>query len=124
MIHNTQPFIWVCLSSRYLVLKFFILSWSRVDGASPVSLAVKSLPVNANAGDVKRRWFDPWVGKIPRGGHGNPLQYSCLETPMDRGAWWAIAPGVAKSQRWLSDFSLSESSSLLPFSIFFYTNFL
>ena len=34
----------------------------------------------------KRRWFDPWVGKTPGGGDGNPLQYSCLENPMDRGA--------------------------------------
>ena len=38
----------------------------------------------------KRCGFDPWVGKTPGGGHGNPFQYSCLENPMDRGAWWAI----------------------------------
>ena len=36
----------------------------------------------------KRDGFDPWVGKIPSGGHGNPLQYSCLEDPVDRQAWW------------------------------------
>ena len=40
--------------------------------------------------------FDPWVGKIPEGGNGRPLQYSCLENPMDRGAWWATVHGVAK----------------------------
>ena len=45
-----------------------------------------------------RRGFDPWVGKIPGGQHGNLLQYSCLEYPMDRGAWWAIIHGVTKSQ--------------------------
>ena len=39
-----------------------------------------------------------WIG-----GHGNPLQYSCLENPMDSGGWWAIAHGVAKSQAQLSD---------------------
>ena len=33
--------------------------------------------------------FDPWVGKIPGEGNGNPLQYSCLENPMDRGAWYS-----------------------------------
>ena len=38
------------------------------------------------------------LGRSPGGGHGNPLQYSCLENPMDRGAWWATAHGVAKSQ--------------------------
>ena len=50
---------------------------------------VKNPP--ATSGDVKRRGFDPWVGKIP-----NPLQYSHLESPMDRGDWWATAQGVAK----------------------------
>ena len=40
-----------------------------------------------NAGDGKRHGLDPWVGKIPEGGPGNPLQYSCLEKPVDRGAW-------------------------------------
>ena len=52
---------------------------------------VKNLP--ANAGDVG---FDSWVKKISRGGNGNPLQYSCLESPMDREAWWAIVHGYMK----------------------------
>ena len=39
----------------------------------------------------------PGLGRSPGGGHGNPLQYSCLENPMDRGAWWAMVHGVAKS---------------------------
>ena len=46
-----------------------------------------------------KRWgIDPWVGKIPGGGHGNPLQSSYLENPMDRGAWQAAVHGVAQSQ--------------------------
>ena len=40
----------------------------------------------------------PGSGRSPGGGHGNPLQYSCLENPMDRGAWWATVHGVTKSQ--------------------------
>ena len=40
----------------------------------------------------------PGLGKSPGGGHSNPLQYSCLEIPMDRGTWWAIVHGVAKSR--------------------------
>ena len=40
-------------------------------------------------------------------GNGNPLQYSCLENPMDRGAWWATVHGVAKSQTWLSNFTFT-----------------
>ena len=52
----------------------------------------------------KRHKFSPWVMKIPGGGHDNPLHYSCLENPMDRGAWWATVHGLTQSQtqlRWL-----------------------
>ena len=45
----------------------------------------------------RRRRFYPGVGKIPGGGNGNPHQYSCLENPMDRGAWRATVHGVTKS---------------------------
>ena len=51
-----------------------------------------------NAGDVG---LFPGLGRSPGGGHGNPLHYSCLKNPMDRGAWWATVHGVTKSQtRW------------------------
>ena len=42
----------------------------------------------------KRCGFDPYIGKIPGEGNDRPLQYSCLENPMDRGAWWATVHGV------------------------------
>ena len=45
----------------------------------------------------------PGLGRSSGGGHGNPLKYSFLENPMDRGAWWATVHGVPKSQTWLSD---------------------
>ena len=48
----------------------------------------------------------PGSGRSPGEGTGNPLQYSCLKNPMDRGAWWATVHGVAKSQTQLSDFTL------------------
>ena len=41
----------------------------------------------------RRYGFDPGLGRSPGGGNGNPLQYSCLEKPMDRGAWWATVHG-------------------------------
>ena len=47
----------------------------------------------------------PGSGRSPGEGNGNPLQYSCLENPMDRGAWLATVHGVAKSQTRLSDFT-------------------
>ena len=53
--------------------------------------SVKNLPPNAE--DVKDAGSIPGWGRSPGGGHGNPLQYSCLENPMDRGAWWATAQG-------------------------------
>ena len=49
----------------------------------------------------------PGLGRSPGEGNGNPLQYSCLENPMDGGAWWAIVHGVAKSQTQLSDFTFT-----------------
>ena len=55
-----------------------------------------------NAGDLGSI---PGSGRSPGEGNGNPLQYSCLENPMDGGAWWATVHGVAKSRTWLSDFT-------------------
>ena len=49
--------------------------------------------------EVQEPWFHPWVGKIPGGGNGNPLQYSYLENPTDRGAWWTAVHGVVESDR-------------------------
>ena len=50
-----------------------------------------------NVGAVGDVGLNPGLGRPPGGGHGNPLQYSCLENLMDRGAWWATVHGVAKS---------------------------
>ena len=62
---------------------------------------VKNLP--ANAGDVRDMGLIPGLGRSPGGGHGNPLQYSCLKNPVDRGAWQASVDEVTKSQTQLSD---------------------
>ena len=58
----------------------------------------------------------PGLGRSPGEGNGNPLQYSCLENPMDRGAWWATVHGVAKSRTQLSDFTSgwAEACRLQP----------
>ena len=56
---------------------------------------VKNLP--ANAGDLRDAVSIPGSGRFSGGGHGNPLQYFCLENPMDRGAWRVIVHGVAES---------------------------
>ena len=66
------------------------------DRASQVVLVVKNPP--ANAGNIKDVGLIPGSGRSPGGRHGNPLQYSCLENPMDRGAWRATVYRVAKSR--------------------------
>ena len=60
-----------------------------------MALVVKNPPINA--GDVRDVGLIPEWERSPGGGHGNPLQYSCLENPMDRGAWRAIVHRVTKS---------------------------
>ena len=59
---------------------------------------VRSKESACNAGDTGSI---PESGRSPGGGHGNPLQYSCLENPMDRGAWWATVHSVTQNQTWL-----------------------
>ena len=61
-----------------------------------MALAVKNSL--ASAGDVREAGSIPKLGGSPAGGHCNPLQYSCLENFLDRRAWWATVPRVAKSQ--------------------------
>ena len=64
-----------------------------------MALVVKNLATNA--GDIRDTSSIPGSGRSPGGGHGNPLQYSCLENPVDRGTWWAIVHWVTKSQTWM-----------------------
>ena len=65
-----------------------------------MALVVKNPP--ANAGDARDAGLIPGLGRSPGAGNGNPLQYSCLENSMDRGAWWAMVHRVTKSWRELS----------------------
>ena len=57
---------------------------------------VKKSP--ANAGDIRDTGVIPGAGRSPGGGHSSPLQYSCLENTVDKGAWWAMVHGVAKTE--------------------------
>ena len=79
---------------------------------SLVALMVKNPP--ANAGDTDSI---PGLRRSPGGGHGNPLQYSCLENPMDRGIWQATIHKVSKSQtglKWLSTHCQTDVDSFMP----------
>ena len=65
-------------------------------GASQLAVVVENQP--ANAEDITGAGSIPGPGRSPGGGHDNPLQYPCLENPMDREVWWATVRGVAKTQ--------------------------
>ena len=73
------------------------------DWATSLSLSLRVFPDGSevkNAGDTG---LIPGLGRSPGEGNGNPLQYSCLENPVDRGTWWATVYRVSKSQTWLSE---------------------
>ena len=65
-----------------------------LDGASLVAQSIKNLP--AVQAELRPR-FNPWVGRSPGEWNGNTLQYSCLENPLDRGAWQVTVHGVTLS---------------------------
>ena len=88
-IKPVSPAVEVQSSNYWITREFPVLQ---------VVLVVKNSP--ASAGDISDPGSIPVLGRSPGEGNGNPLQYSCLENPMDRGAWWAIAHGVTKSQTW------------------------
>ena len=76
------------------------VSWDR--GLSQVALMVKNPP--AKAGDTRVTGSTPGSGRSPGEGNGNPLQYSCLEKPMDTGAWWATVHGSQSGrQAWVTE---------------------
>ena len=85
---------------KYLSLAFTHTKKNKQ--ASHVALVVKNLPANAGIRDIREPIRDmgsiPGLGRSPGEGNGNPLQYSCLENPMDREAWLATVHRVTKSQ--------------------------
>ena len=114
---SSQPRDGLCISCGSCIAESFLTHWATGEAqhlcciiifkislylpycsfeASQVVLVVKNLP--ANAGDVRNVGSLPGLGRSSGGRHDSPLQYSCLENPMNRGAWWTIVHGVAMSQ--------------------------
>ena len=111
------------------LLSWLHISWTltpilpRVCGAFSffffliVALVVKNLPVNVgNIRDKRDVDFIPASRRSSGGGCGNPLQYSCLENPMDRGAWQTTVHGVTKSQTWLEQLSIHRIKLIITTS--------
>ena len=76
-----------------------------------MALVVKN--PSANAGDIRDMGSIPGLGRSPGEGHGNPLQDSCLENPMDKGAWRATVHGVTQSRTRLSEHTGSKASFMI-----------
>ena len=77
----------------------------------PGGLMVKNLP--ANAGDARDAGLIPGLKRFLKEGNGNSVQYSCLENPIDRGAWWSTVHRVAKSQTRLKQLSTVHKGTLM-----------
>ena len=111
------------LFCRVLFLTFsFFHWWSLLNGDFPGGTCGKEPSVSA--GDVRDVGLFPGLGRSRGEGHGNPLQYSCLENPMDRGAWLAMVHRVAKSWILLRLLSIQQSKfvPLLFFKLKFLKN--
>ena len=83
----------------------------HLSGASQVALVVKN--PSAIAGDIRDVSLIPGLGRSSGGGHGNPLQYSCLENPTDRRAWWATVHRFTKKQTPLKRLSMHAHTTLV-----------
>ena len=99
--HNeigTSSFLSLC-SHNYIIIFNYIYTHTHTHIHTYFPGGTSGKEPTCRCRKNKRLEFDPWVRKIPwRRGHGNPLQYSCLENTMDRGTWQAIVHGVAESQ--------------------------
>ena len=103
----------------YISINLWLLgSEIEITGAFQVELVVKNLP--ANTGRHKRHRFGS--GRSPGGGYSNPLQYSCLENPMDRGTWQATVHRVTKSQTRLKQHSTLQHRNYYGFFLLFITD--
>ena len=76
--------------------------WTCEDTEPGSSLMAQRVRIHCNEEDTEEPGLIPGPGRSPGGGNGKPLQYSCLENPVDGGAWWATVHGVARSRAWLS----------------------
>ena len=106
-------------SSVHGIFRARILEWVAISFSWPrdwtqVSRIVGrrfTIWATCNAGDTGDMGLIPGLGDSPGGGHGNPLQYSCLDNPMDRGAWWTTVYRVSKSWTWLKWLSMHIQSA-------------
>ena len=100
-------FLWLLENCKIHIWLILCVFWTALARHTDVCIQIYSKESACNSGDLG---LIPGSGRSPGEGKGNPLQYSCLENPMDRGAWQATVHGVAKSQTRLSQLTLSLKS--------------
>ena len=128
-VHLGKPFYWAWIKSQVLRQVVCQEQWVKPlllpsNSETQAAVVVKNLP--ANARDVRNAGSVPGLRRSPGEGNGSPLQYSRLENPMDRGAWWATVHRVTKNRtrlkrlsmhtpyRWLQDQEISSLLGLVP----------
>ena len=106
MVTQITSSSWLPFQTQNQYRHCFFKSFNTNHGASPTSLVAETVKASAyKAGDPG---LIPGLGRFSGEGNGNPLQYSCLENPMDGGAWQATVHGVAKRRTWLSKFTTTK----------------
>ena len=116
-VHRGWPFTCTSASGWWQILlkhtKLIILTSHKWNISCHVSkqglMAAQWWRIHLQCRRCRRHEFDTWMGRSPGGGNGNPLQYSCLENPTDRGAWWATVYRVTKSWTWLKQLNTARS---------------
>ena len=99
-MNSTFFFIKYIRFKGHIIYACIYIHWGRGQ-CFPGGTVVKNSP--ANAGDTEDAYLIPALRRCPGGGNGNPIQYACLENPMDRGACWSTDHGFPKSRTQLSD---------------------
>ena len=114
-VYVPQPlYLFLCWWTFWLLPCLGYLNSGAVSQSGSVSSKDPIPP--ASARDVRDASLIPGSGRSPGGGHGNPLQYYCLENPMDRGAWWGTVHSVTQSQTWLKQLSMRAVNHKMHFS--------
>ena len=102
-VHSANTTIYIINLIPLIPKYYHDATWASTTWASQVVLVVNNPP--ANAGDIRDMGSIPGSGRSPGGRHGNPLQYSYLENPRDRGAWTATVQRIMQSRAWLKQLS-------------------
>ena len=105
-LYTVEALLCIVFYNQYFLHKVLVHLFRHPYGGGYFNYISIYLPISGSI---------PGLGRSPGEGNGNLLQDYCLENPMDRGAWWATAHGVAKSRTRLSDFTFTSTLDCFPY---------